>query len=94
MLAELLRGGRAERLADITADPRFGGWLPRAHPPMGAFLGVPVLGGDPLLGGEQVLGIIFVAEDGSERGGEDEAKRIDAVSGTAKMRGKAHGLTQ
>jgi signal transduction histidine kinase len=56
MLAELLRGGRAERLADITADPRFGGWLPRAHPPMGAFLGVPVLGGD------QVLGIIFVAE--------------------------------
>ena len=56
MLAELLRGARPERLPDITADPRFGGWLPRAHPPMGAFLGVPVLGGD------EVLGIIFAAD--------------------------------
>lgn len=55
MLAELLRGAKAERLADITADPRFGGWLPKAHPSMEAFLGVPVLGGD------EVLGIIFAA---------------------------------
>jgi signal transduction histidine kinase len=56
MLAELLRGGQAERLADITADPRFGGWLPPAHPPMGAFLGVPVRHG------AAVLGIIFAAD--------------------------------
>jgi signal transduction histidine kinase len=56
MLAELLRGARPERLPDITADPRFGGWLPRSHPPMGAFIGVPVLGGD------EVLGIIFAAD--------------------------------
>lgn len=56
MLAELLRGGRPERLRDITADPRFGGWLPAAHPPMGAFLGVPVRHGG------QVLGIIFAAD--------------------------------
>jgi signal transduction histidine kinase len=55
MLAELLRGGHPERLRDITADPRFGGWLPAAHPPMGAFLGVPVRHGG------QVLGIIFAA---------------------------------
>jgi len=55
MLAELLRGAKAERLPDITADPRFGGWLPKAHPAMDAFLGVPVLGGD------EVLGIIFAA---------------------------------
>ena len=66
MLAELLRGGRPERLPDITADPRFGGWLPRAHPPMGAFLGVPVLGGD------QVLGIIFAAD--KTAGGEFTAR--------------------
>jgi signal transduction histidine kinase len=55
MLAELLRGATAERLPDITADRRFGGWLPRAHPPMDAFIGVPVLRGD------EVLGIIFAA---------------------------------
>jgi signal transduction histidine kinase len=72
MLAELLRGGRAERLADITADPRFGGWLPRAHPPMGAFLGVPVLGAG--LAGDEVLGIIFAADKtgGGEFTGRDE----------------------
>ena len=48
--------GEAERLPDITADPRFGGWLPKAHPPMGAFLGVPVRRAD------EVLGIIFAAD--------------------------------
>jgi len=56
MLAELLRAVKAERLPDITADPRFGGWLPRAHPPMGAFIGVPVLRGEG-----ETLGIIFAA---------------------------------
>jgi len=55
MLAELLRGAKPERLPDITADPRFGGWLPQAHPSMGAFIGVPVRRGD------EVLGIIFAA---------------------------------
>ncbi|MCW2933859.1 MAG: Histidine kinase [Actinomycetia bacterium] len=55
MLAELLRGAKPERLADITADPRYGGWLPQAHPPMGPFIGVPVRHGD------EVLGIILAA---------------------------------
>jgi signal transduction histidine kinase len=55
MLAELLRGARPERLPDITADPRYGGWLPQAHPPMGPFIGVPVRHGD------EVLGIILAA---------------------------------
>jgi len=68
MLAELLRGAKAERLPDITADPRFGGWLPAAHFSMRAFIGVPVLGGD------EVLGIIFAANkaDGGEFTGRDE----------------------
>ncbi|HEX3957580.1 MAG TPA: GAF domain-containing sensor histidine kinase [Trebonia sp.] len=55
MLAELLRGAQPERLPDITADPRYGGWLPQAHPPMGPFIGVPVRHGD------EVLGIILAA---------------------------------
>jgi signal transduction histidine kinase len=66
MLAELLRGAKAERLADITADPRFGGWLPQAHPAMSAFIGVPVTGGD------EVLGIIFAANKST--GGEFTAR--------------------
>jgi len=72
MLAELLRGARAERLPDITADPRFGGWLPRAHPSMGAFIGVPVLGGD------EVLGIIFAAD--KTAGGEFTARDEELLS--------------
>ena len=55
MLAALLTAGAPERLADITADPRFGGWWPAAHPELSGFLGVPVKNG------EEVLGIIFVA---------------------------------
>jgi signal transduction histidine kinase len=55
MLAELLRGAKPERLPDITADARYGGWLPQAHPPMGPFIGVPVMHGD------EVLGIILAA---------------------------------
>jgi signal transduction histidine kinase len=55
MLAALLDGAKTERLADITGDPRYGGWLPKGHPAMKAFLGVPVCGGS------EVLGIIFAA---------------------------------
>jgi signal transduction histidine kinase len=61
MLAALLTAGAPERLADITKDPRFGGWWPAAHPRLTGFLGVPVKNGD------EVLGIIFVA---NKRSGE------------------------
>jgi signal transduction histidine kinase len=54
MLGVLLTEGRPERLADISADPRFWGW-PAHHPRMSHFLGVPVKDGD------KVLGIIFAA---------------------------------
>ena len=55
MLGVLLQDAKPERLADITADPRYIGWLPKAHPAMTEFLGVPVRHGD------EVLGIIFAA---------------------------------
>jgi signal transduction histidine kinase len=55
MLGALLTDAKPQRLADITADPRYGGWLPKAHPSMREFLGVPVQHGD------EVLGIIFAA---------------------------------
>src|ERR1700733_9613482 len=55
MLAVLLSEGKPERLADIRADPRFGGWWPSVHPDLADFLGVPIKDGP------DVLGIIFVA---------------------------------
>ena len=64
MLLALMTEGKPIRLNDITADPRFGGWWPTAHPHMTHFLGVPVRGVDDR-GGDygrgQVLGIIFAA---------------------------------
>jgi signal transduction histidine kinase len=62
MLGVLLRQGEPERLADIRADPRFGGWWPSAHPDLADFLGVPIKDGD------QTLGIIFVANKTSPGG--------------------------
>jgi signal transduction histidine kinase len=55
MLGVLLREGKPQRLADIRADPRFGGWWPSAHPDLADFLGMPIKDGS------DVLGIIFVA---------------------------------
>jgi len=55
MLAVLLSEATPQRLADIRADPRFGGWWPSAHPELADFLGVPIKDGP------DVLGTIFVA---------------------------------
>jgi signal transduction histidine kinase len=55
MLAALLKDPAPQRLADIRADPRFGGWWPSAHPEIADFLGVPIKDGP------DVLGIIFVS---------------------------------
>jgi signal transduction histidine kinase len=55
MLGVLLKEGKPQRLANIQADPRFGGWWPAAHPDLTDFLGVPIKDD------AEVLGIIFVA---------------------------------
>ena len=62
MLAVLLSEGKPERLTDIRADPRFGGWWPSAHPELADFLGVPIKDGSG------TLGIIFVANKTSPGG--------------------------
>jgi signal transduction histidine kinase len=54
ILAAMLHGERAERLADVRDDPRFEGW-PAAHPDMGDFLGLPIRDGD------EVIGALFLA---------------------------------
>lgn len=49
ILAAMLHNAAPERLADVRADPRFGGW-PAAHPDMSDFIGLPVADGDDILG--------------------------------------------
>jgi signal transduction histidine kinase len=70
MLAVLLREGKPLRLPDIKADPRFGGWWPRAHPDLSDILGVPISDG------ERVLGFIFAA---SKRTGRGFTERDEAL---------------
>ncbi len=54
ILALMLREATPQRLADVSAHPRFGGW-PKAHPRLTDFLGVPITDGP------EVLGAIFLA---------------------------------
>jgi signal transduction histidine kinase len=70
MLGVMLREGQPLRLADIRADPRFGGWWPAAHPDLSDVLGVPIKDGS------QVLGFIFAA---SKRGPGDFTERDERL---------------
>jgi signal transduction histidine kinase len=49
MLGVMMHDTQPQRLADITADPRFG-WWPAAHPRLKGFLGVPIRDGEEILG--------------------------------------------
>ena len=61
MLGAMLESPEPHLTDDITADPRFRGWWPRAHPQMRSFLGVPIVIRD------EVLGAVYLTEkeDGS-----------------------------
>jgi len=50
MLGAMLVGAAPYRTDDITADPRFRGWWPSAHPRMRSFLGVPIVYRGDVLG--------------------------------------------
>src|SRR4051794_16592320 len=69
MLGAMLEERTPHRTDDITADPRFRGWWPRAHPQMRSFLGVPIHAREG-----EVLGAIYLTEktDGSMFDAEDE----------------------
>jgi signal transduction histidine kinase len=50
MLGAMLDSAEPHRTEDITADPRFRGWWPRAHPMMRSFLGVPIVARGVVIG--------------------------------------------
>jgi signal transduction histidine kinase len=68
MLGAMLHSPAPHRTQDITADPRFRGWWPRAHPPMRSFMGVPIVSRG------EVIGAIYLTEkrDGGDFSAEDQ----------------------
>jgi signal transduction histidine kinase len=68
MLGAMLHSPEPHRTHDITADPRFRGWWPRAHPQMRSFLGVPIVARG------EVIGAIYLTEreDGADFTADDQ----------------------
>ncbi|HKE73194.1 MAG TPA: GAF domain-containing sensor histidine kinase [Acidimicrobiales bacterium] len=50
LLDAMLADPSPYRTDDITADPRFRGWWPSAHPRMRSFLGVPIVSSGDIIG--------------------------------------------
>ncbi|WP_419993802.1 GAF domain-containing protein [Streptomyces boninensis] len=67
ILAAMLRDATPQRLGDVRADPRFGGW-PKAHPTLKDFLGVPIVDGD------EILGALFLANKNCPEGERRQGK--------------------
>src|SRR3954447_10856507 len=67
MLGAMLESAEPHLTDDITQDPRFKGWWPRAHPKMHSFLGVPIVTRGEVLGAvyltEKVDGTMFSSDD-------------------------------
>src|SRR4051794_35779393 len=67
MLGAMLESPQPHLTDDITQDPRFRGWWPRAHPMMRSFLGVPMVTRGEVLGAiyltEKEDGTMFAAAD-------------------------------
>src|SRR3954449_4529990 len=78
MLGAMLDSPAPHRTDDITADPRFRGWWPRAHPQMRSFLGVPVVARGA------VIGALYLTEkeDAEEFSAQDE-KLIELLAAHA-----------
>lgn len=78
MLGAMLESAEPHLTDDITADPRFRGWWPRAHPQMRSFLGVPVVARGV------VIGALYLTEkeDGSNFTGDDQ-KLIELLAAHA-----------
>jgi signal transduction histidine kinase len=76
MLGVMLSEPTPQRLADLRSDPRFG-WWPAAHPILGPFLGVPILGpgGDT----DEILGAIYLANPSGRDQFTDDDERLLGV---------------
>jgi signal transduction histidine kinase len=76
MLGVMLSDPAPQRLHDLHADPRFR-WWPAAHPKLGAFLGVPIMGS--LTADDEILGAIFLANPKGRPEFSDDDERLLGV---------------
>src|SRR4051812_319861 len=78
MLGAMLDSPEPHLTDDITADPRFRGWWPSAHPQMRSFLGVPIVARG------EVIGAVYLTEkeDGSMFSAPDQ-KLIELLAAHA-----------
>jgi signal transduction histidine kinase len=78
MLGAMLDSATPHLTDDITADPRFRGWWPSAHPQMRSFLGVPIVARG------EVIGAVYLTEkeDGSMFSAADQ-KLIELLAAHA-----------
>ncbi|MFL6076721.1 MAG: GAF domain-containing protein, partial [Mycobacteriales bacterium] len=83
LLGAVLRDGAPIRLDDLRQDPRYGGWWPKAHPRMTAFLGVPII-----TGGE-ILAELYLADKAAESGGttftDTDQRYVETLAGQAAL---------
>lgn len=67
MLGAMLTDPAPYRTDDITRDPRFRGWWPKAHPSMHSFMGIPIVYAGEVVGAfyltEKIGGGVFDAAD-------------------------------
>ena len=76
LLGVMLSDPTPQRLRDLHADPRFR-WWPVAHPNLGAFLGVPIMGS--LTDDGEILGAIFLANPNGRAEFSDDDERLLGV---------------
>ena len=70
MLGAMLDSAEPHRTDDITADPRFRGWWPHAHPDMRSFLGVPVVARG------RVIGAVYLTDKQGAPSFSDDDERL------------------
>src|SRR4051795_1836316 len=78
MLGAMLESAEPHRTDDITADPRFRGWWPRAHPQMRSFLGVPIVAR-----GEVIAAFYLTDCEGADEFGDADQRLIELLAAHA-----------
>jgi signal transduction histidine kinase len=83
LLGAVLRDGTPIRLDDLRQDPRYGGWWPKAHPRMTAFLGVPIIAGG------EILAELYLADkadgSGSATFTDTDQRYVETLAGQAAL---------
>lgn len=75
LLGAVVQDGRSLRLADVTRHPLFRG-LPKGHPPLGSFLGVPII-----RNGQNVANLFLARVPGQPPFSAQDARAADLLAG-------------